>query len=214
MNAVRTFVFLLIFTGLLSPVMAQDDDDNDGPTSGTLSEQFENMKSISTTYRSPNNNQNYKVVKVSRLDEFFRNVRDSLQKNDGIMAEKTETIEKQETRISTLETQLGEQEKAVTDSEYDTRHIEVLGMDIEKGSYKTMNWVIILALIIILAFFLYKYKESNKVAVQKKSEYDTLEENFNVFKQNARDKEIKLKRELQTELNRNEELNQKLSTRK
>ncbi|MFA0963621.1 hypothetical protein AB9P05_17585 [Roseivirga sp. BDSF3-8] len=208
MNGVRLFSLFLLFSFLAFGAVAQDTETQEEAPSNTLSDQFQEMKSSSNSY------QDYKVVKISKLNEFFRNVQDSLSQNDDLLLELRQTIEDQETRINELQEQLSSEQEMVQASEYDTKHIKVAGIDLEKGTYITTNLVIILVLVIILLFFFYKFKESRKVAVQKKTEYGTLEEEFNDFKQKSREKEIKLKRELQTELNRNEELNQKLASKK
>lgn len=206
MNGVRLFSLFLLLTGITFQAVAQDAE-GEAP-SNTLSDQFQEMKSSSNSY------QDYKVVKISKLNEFFRNVQDSLSQNDDTLIELRQTIEDQNTRLDELQQQLAAQQEAVEASDYDTKHINVAGIDLEKGTYITTNLVIIVVLVVILLFFFYKFKESRKVAVQKKSEYGTLENEFNDYKQKAREKEIKLKRELQTEMNRNEELNQKLAGRK
>ncbi|MGB3181107.1 MAG: hypothetical protein WBB45_06935 [Cyclobacteriaceae bacterium] len=206
MNSVRFITTLLLLIGLSFQVVAQEDQVEE--SGNTLSDQFQEVKKTSNNY------QDYEVVKITKLNAFFRNVQDTLNRKDEKLTELSNTIENQNTRLDDLQNQITSQDEAVKASEYDTRHINVFGIDMEKGSYITTNLVIIFILVVILLFFYYKFKESRKVATQKKSEYSTLEEDFNVFKQNARDKEIKLKRELQTELNRNEELNQKLGARK
>jgi predicted PurR-regulated permease PerM len=206
MNSMRFITLFLLLVGLSFQVVAQDEETEE--TGNNLSDQFQDMKNTSNNY------QDYEVVKTSKLNTFFRNVQDTINEKDQKLVELSKTIDDQNARLSDLQKQIASQDESIKASDYDTKHINVFGIDMEKGSYITTNLVIILILVIILLFFWYKFKESRKVAVQKKNEYNTLEGDFNDFKQNARDKEIKLKRELQTELNRNEELNQKLSARK
>ncbi|WP_017731025.1 hypothetical protein [Nafulsella turpanensis] len=194
------FYFLLI--GMSSTAYAQDEPT--GPP--TLEEQFRSMKSASNSY------QEYKVVKETLLDQFYSNVRDSLSTIRQDILEAQNKISAQQQEITRLQDELEEQQLAVEDSQYDIEHIEFLGIDVQKATYSTIVWSIIGILLIILAIAIYKYKSSNKVAVKKKNEYETLDTEFNEFKIRAREKETRLMRDLQTERNAVEELNQRLSS--
>lgn len=195
-------IFYFLMIGMGSTAFAQDEPT--GPP--TLEEQFRSLKDESNSY------QEYKVVRETLLDQFYSNVRDSLItiRQDILDAQNKITAQQQE--ITRLQEELEERQLAVEDSQYDIEHIEFLGIDVQKTTYSTIVWSIIAILLIILAVAIYKYKSSNKVAVKKKNEYESLDNEFNEFKIRSREKETRLMRDLQTERNAVEELNQRLAS--
>lgn len=172
----------------------------------TLEEQFRSMKNVSNTY------QDYKVVRETLLNQFYNNVRDSINDYQQEIAEAQQRIEAQQQEINRLQNELQEREEAVAEAQHGIEHIQVLGINIRKDTYNFIVWGIILVLLIVLAVAILKYKSSNKVAVKKRNEYDNLDQEFNEFKLRSREKETRLMRELQTERNTVEDLNQRLAT--
>ena len=186
-----------------SLVIAQDD----APVvDNSLNAQFNELKNRSNSY------QEYKVVRVVSLDNFWKNVEDSLAAVHKEILEANNAIAAQNKKLDSLHQTLEAREEALEKSEYDIAHLQVLGMDVQKDSYVSFTWGVFFVLLLILAIAFAKYKSSNKVAVEKKSDYEELSQELNDYKQKAREKEIKLMRELQTERNTIEELNQKIAT--
>lgn len=172
----------------------------------SLSGQFNNLKERSNSY------QEYKVVKLTSLNEFWNNVEDSLAAVQREIIIANNEILMQKSRLDSLNQTLNAREEELQKSEYDIAHLTVLGMDIQKESYVTFTWGVFFVLLLLLAIAIAKYRSSNKVAVEKKADFEGLSEELNECKQKAREKEIKLMRELQTERNHIEELNQKIAT--
>jgi uncharacterized protein HemX len=88
--------------------------------------------------------------------------------------------------------------------------LSVFGLDINKQLYVILSWVVILALGILAGVFVFLYKKSKVVTDQKIQAYDEISQEYKEYKQNAREREIRIKRELQTEANKVEELNQQI----
>lgn len=204
MNLKKIFtVFLFILLGLSPLAMAQDTPLAE-PQENTLQQQFRTLKERSNNY------QEYKVVKENLLDQFYSNVRDSINTAQQRIQEAQNTIQAQQQEIARLQQEVEERQQAVEQSEYEIAHTQFLGIDVEKETYNFIVWGIILALLVVVAVAFMKYKSSNKVAVKKRNEYDALEEEFNEYKARSREKETRLMRDLQTERNAVEELNQRL----
>lgn len=175
-----------------------------GESSNTLSQQFNALKTNSNSY------QEYKVVKLTSLNAFWDNVNDSIAAVQKEIIIANNNILSQQRKLDSLINTLEAREAALEKSEYDIANLNVLGMDIQKESYVNFTWGVFFVLLLLLGIAIAKYRSSNKVAVEKKSDFDALNNELNECKQKSREKEIKLMRDLQTERNHVEELNQKI----
>ncbi len=167
-----------------------------GAQAQTLDEQFQDMKKKAYTYKE------YKNVKEVDLNSFWNVVQDSLKTKDQAYATAQGTIKEQNQKINELNSTISTQKATIDEKEFDTQHISVLGMDMGKETYKLFNTVTIIALLFLLGVLFYQFKSSQKIAVSKKKDYDKLSEEFEEYKRNALEKQMKLRRELQTERNR------------
>lgn len=198
----KIYIIFLLLWGFSVPVAFGQN----APTPNTLEEQFRTLK------ESSNNYQEYKVVRETSLNQFYNNVRDSIYTAKQNILQAKNKINEQQQEIERLNEEVDSRQQALEQSEYEIAHTQLLGIDIEKETYNYLVWGIILILLIILAVAILKYKSSNRVAVKKKNEYEKLDQEFNDFKTRSREKEIKLMRDLQTERNTVEELNQRLAS--
>lgn len=204
MKSLKVTLLIGIFFLTQSFVVAQDAE-TEVVEDNSLTAQFNALKAKSNSY------QEYKVIKVVSLNSLWKNVEDSLAAIHKEILEANNEIAGQNQKLDSLKNKLEAREKALEKSEYDIAHLQVLGMDVEKDSYVSFTWGVFFVLLLILAIAIAKFKSSNKVAVEKKADYEELSQELNDYKQKAREKEIKLMRELQTERNTIEELNQKIA---
>lgn len=211
MNRKRLFSLALAFLmGSFTLVNAQDTATEtvpatQEPTAVTLNDQFEQLK------RKSNSWEDYKVIKKFKLNDFWKVVQDSLQASKTDILQKQIKIGEQQSDIDKLEVTLKEKEEALAENDYLITHINVLGLDFQKDTYVYMNFGIIITLLILIGLGYIRYNKSNKTAADKKNELEALEKEFFDFKQTAREREAKIKREMQTEMNRAEELERKLA---
>lgn len=204
-----TFLSFAIFFFLGSAeIMAQDIPADSVELSNTLYHQFQDMKDKSNRY------QEYKVVKEVFLDTFWKSVQDSISEVKIDLTEAQAKIKEQNNKLDTLRQEIENQANMVEKSEYERAHITVMGVDMLKENYKFLNWGIIIGLILVLAIAIFKYNNSNKVAVDKRRQYESINNELNDYKQDVRERETKLRRELQTERNKVEELYQKIASLK
>ncbi|RNI21843.1 hypothetical protein [Rufibacter latericius] len=207
-------VFVLMTGQAQTPAPAKD------RTRYTLQQQFSALKFKSSTEMKYN--QPHKVVKQANLDAFFKNVQDTLRarkqsiKNAGKetavkLAQTQKELADQKLQVQALQEVNAQKEKQIQQGAHDVASLSVLGIDMDKQVYVIVSLVIILALAAIAAAFAFMYKNSNRVTEEKIRAYDELTEEFKTHKQLAREKEIKLKREQQSEANKVEELKQQLA---
>jgi DNA repair exonuclease SbcCD ATPase subunit len=204
-NKLFALILAVVF-GLSTLGYAQDaTTTSPDPSSQTLDEQFEHIKSTSNSW------EDYKVIKKYRLNDFWKVVQDSVSAHQTEILQAQLKIGEQQTEIAELQNKQKELEKALAENEYMISHINVLGINFEKNTYVYINFGIIAALLLVMGIGYIRYNKSNKLAAEKKKNFDKLEEEFFNFKQTAREREAKIKREMQTEMNRAEELKRKLT---
>ncbi|MEN7546718.1 hypothetical protein AAG747_02285 [Rapidithrix thailandica] len=187
----------------------QKKQEDEEPTAfGSLDDHFKYLKDKSNNYET------YKVIKKNRLESFWNVVTDSVHELKGKLDEANQKIVAQQSNIEQLNGNLKTRDQALEESNYYSDHIKVIGIDFSKGSYITMNFVVIIVLIAAVGVIFYRFRDANMVATEKRKEYDDIVENFEEYKKQAREKQIKLKRDLQTELNTVEELKQEITALK
>ena len=182
-------------------VFAQDDN---APESNSLDDQFNELK------KSSNNYQDYKVVKKVSLDRFWSSVADTLEENNAEIKNLKEEVKSLKAEVSSLKSQVSERDESLAEQKSLIDNMEFLGVPISKSTYKTLTWIIIFALLLIAVILYFRYNKANKVTVETRKEFESLQNEFDAHRQKSRENETKIKRDLQTELNRVEELKMKL----
>ena len=212
-----SFILVVMFTAVQAQNAAPQ---KVVPAKNSLSSQFNNLKDKANSYNE--NGQQYKVVNVATLNKFYSSVTDSLQVigkkladarkgADKELIEARANVAAQEKQLKTLTEETARKEQEVQKSQHLINNISFFGVDMGKQFYVILNSVIIVGLLIVLAIIMMQYKSSKSVAVEKQKAFNDIDSEFNEYKKAARERELKLKREMQTEFNRAEELNQQLT---
>jgi len=207
-------VFLLLTSAPAQPVAPVKSPSN------ALQYQFNSLKSRSSSYREFN--QDYKVIQVKRLDTFWQNVQDSLKAREqnirqaGRATEKAlvqarQDLDGQKAELQSLKEANAQKEQQIKQTAHNVNSLSVLGLDVNKQVYVVISWIIILGLLIMAAVFSYLYKKSKVITNEKIKAFEEVNQEFTVHKQSARERELKIKRDLQTEANRVAELNQEIA---
>lgn len=202
----RTFMLRLLLIGMLG-VSLQGLSLQDAlaqaatpATPSTLREQFIFLKEESNTYKDK------KIIRETELNQFWTNVRDSLAQVHQQLARTKNNIDAQEAEIDTLNARLESQREMVEESEHASTHISVLGIDILKNNFLSFFWITASILTLLLLGALYQYRNSRMVTSKTQYNLRAIQRELEDFRKKSLEKERKLRRELQTERNRVEEL--------
>ncbi|WP_299162903.1 tRNA (guanine-N1)-methyltransferase [uncultured Tenacibaculum sp.] len=189
-------LFVFIFT---QSIIAQNTSKIEQPN--TVENQFKKL------YKNSNNYQIYKVIKKNEFLSLQKNILDSVKviKKDAVskqlkINEQLKNITSLQTKIDTLKSNLSvsiEKEDAIS----------FIGIPLKKSAYNSILWSIIGALLFGLAFFIYRFKNSNTVTKETKDLLIDVEHEFEQYKRNSIDKEQKLRRQLQDEINKQRGVN-------
>ena len=164
--------------------------------SGSVNNQFENLIKNSNKY------QDYKVVKLNWLLKLKSNINDSILASKEEILNATNTINNQKQKIDSLNTSFSTTKNEIATLKTQITTISFLGIDFEKGLFKTIMLSIIGGLILFLLFFISKFKQSISVTKQTKSNLKEVEDEYEEHRKKALEREQKVMRRLQDELNK------------
>lgn len=163
---------------------------------GSVKNQFDYLIDKSNRY------QDYKVVKINWLNILKSNVTDSLSVSKKTILNSYTEINSQKTTIDSLKISLINSKNDITTLTTEKQSISLVGVQLGKSFFKTLLFSIIGVLTFLLALFIYKYKQSNSITFQAKQALKEIEEEFDIHRKKALEREQKVMRKLQDELNK------------
>ena len=119
-----------------------------------------------------------------------------------IFSVSNKTIEEQKLKIENLKAELNNTQNNLNQVTEEKDQISFFGIATDKGTYQTIMWVIVFALVLILVFFIYKYKQSNVLTKEAKKNLAENEAEFDEYRKKSLEKQQKLGRQLQDEKNK------------
>jgi ABC-type multidrug transport system fused ATPase/permease subunit len=189
------YFFLLLLTNV---ALSQEPnpESNSASIDGTLANQFDYV------IQKSNNFQEYKVVKRDYLMLLKKNSLDSV----GRFKNELVSLKSQFSNHASIVAQLNDTLKA-TNEELKTLktaqdNVSLFGSPISKTNYNIVMWGIVIVLFLILIVFLFQLKSAKSIAHEVKNNVEKIEEEFEDYKHKALEKEQKLGRQLQDEINK------------
>lgn len=148
----------------------------------------------------------FRMVKAYQVENFWKAVQDTLRENNDALVAVQKRSAGFEGEIAKLQSTITQKEGAVQEMQFAATHISFIGMDIEKAKFiwmvaATLTGLFVLAFLAFLAF-----RVSLRSAAESRMLYDELSRDFDTYKRNTVEKEVKLYRELQDYRNRLTEL--------
>jgi preprotein translocase subunit SecF len=163
---------------------------------GTLESQFEYLVEKSARW------EDFKVIKLKNIEKLKENVTDSIQENLMKISAAQEAILTHNQEIERLKEELDKAQMYLSKLQEEKDSISFLGMFLEKSTYKNLMYAVSAGLLVFMLFFLYRFRQSNSITAQIKETLNEIQEEFTSFKKRSLEKEQKLARELQNELNK------------
>ena len=143
------------------------------------------------------------AVKYTSLLTLKANVLDSLNTTYVLLNASEKTVENQKKEIDDLKSQLSITQKILNNTEAEKNNMVFLGIQLNKLNYYVLTWVIISALLALLLFFILKFKGSNALTKAAKLKLEEVESEFEEHRRVALEREQKVRRQLQDEINKN-----------
>ena len=162
----------------------------------SMQEQYQELYKNSSTWEE------YKMIKLNALNQFWSVVTDTLNQNQQTISAANDQISELNGQLAEIKTQLASSEVALEESQSLNNSISFVGQQMSKTAYNILVWLIIIALIVGIGAVFLMFQRSNTVTMQTRRTFENLEREYYEHKDMAREKQIKLRRELQTALNK------------
>ncbi|WP_204345471.1 tRNA (guanine-N1)-methyltransferase [Psychroserpens algicola] len=198
MKFFKTLLLTTITVFSLSSTWAQTsgDDEKLSLNSGTIDNQFEYV------IRRSNSWQDYKTVKKTWLYALKAHTIDSLKAVHKDLKDTQAIVDTQAKEIEDLKANLSNTKVELDNTIAEKDSIKLFGMPMTKPNYSMILWSIVGVLSALLLFFIYKYRNSNAVTKQAKKSLAETEEEFEEHRRVALEREQKVRRQLQDEINK------------
>lgn len=195
-------ISILICTlfALQAPVQAQQEEEQLSLDGGTIESQFEYLYKRSGNYTA--DGKRYEVVRLNNLNKIRQNIMDTINKANKTEAELKTTITTHEASIAALNKQLDDTKQSLNAVTEEKDSISLLGATVSKGTYNFILWTMIAALLLLLLLFIYKFRNSNYLTQEAKTKLSDLEIEYENHRRRALEREQKISRQLQDEINK------------
>lgn len=199
----KVLKILFIVMGLLSFNLQSAQENEEEELSldrGPISSQFEYIFVKSGNYRA--DGVRYEVVREANLIKLGQNVTDTINALTKRTAELNTTITGHEETIDGLNKKLAETTDNLTSVTEEKDSMSFLGIMVSKGTYNFILWTIISGLLLLLLFFIYKFRSSNILTQEAKQALSEVETEYEDHRRRALEREQKISRQLQDEINK------------
>jgi len=194
------FIVMALLSFNLHFAQETEEDDNLSLDQGPISSQFEYVSKKSGNYRA--DGVRYEVVKELNLEKLRQNVLDSINAINKKVNELNGTITGHVETIGSLNKKLEETTNKLVEVTEEKDSMSFLGIMVSKGTYNFILWTIIVALLLFLLFFIYKFRNSNILTQEAKSTLAEVETEYEDHRRRALEREQKISRQLQDEINK------------
>src|SRR5690606_10354352 len=163
---------------------------------GTIENQFLELNNISR------NQDQHKLIRRANLDQVRANVADTLSVYKKELHDLKEQFKEHETLKSSLQDSIGMLKTKIKEYENSQNTIGFLGMEFSKTSYNVVVWSLIIVLLLIVFILFQRLISLNMTTKEAKTRVNEIQEEFDKHRKKALEKEQKLMRQLQDEINK------------
>lgn len=196
-----TLILLCSFNTLQAQTETSDEDDKLSLDNSTINNQFEYVLQKSGDFRGTNGSM-YEAVKRSMLTTLQAHTNDTLKTLRKDLADTQAMVKTQANEISELKTNLSNTQASLEKTTNEKNNMSLFGLQMSKSSYNVLMWSIIGILLAMLMLFIYKYKNSHVITKEAKKALKEIEVEFEEHRKTALEREQKVRRQLQDELNK------------
>jgi len=187
---IKKLLLLSLFIITSATLLAQDN---------SLENQFTEVINKSNSYKE------FKVIEKVKINSLKSSVLDSVSSMNKNIKSISEENGQQKSTIIKLRNDLNTSQNNLSESKENEDAIKVLGIITKKSTYNIINFSIIAVLLLTIFILVYKFNNSNRVTKMTTTNLKENEEEFEGFRQRSLEREQKLRRKLQDEVNKNKD---------
>ncbi|WP_235954902.1 hypothetical protein [Cyclobacterium salsum] len=191
-----TFFLFTLFIAFQAATFAQGESaETETAENGTIQEQFENLKRISSNY------QEYKVIKRAELDQLQATILDSTQRYQNEIQELKRSLSENNNQVTQLNSELAETREELARAIEERDSFSIFGFLLHKQFYNNLVWGVIVLLLLVLIISFIQFKRGHKITAETQQTLEDLREEFDQHRRNTLERERKLNRQLVDALN-------------
>lgn len=164
--------------------------------SGTIDSQFIYLNRISRSQEG------FKLIRPANLGIVRKNVADSLTAQRNRIYETEQQLGVLRNELNGVRDSLRHAQEEVQRIQKAIDDISFLGTDLKKSTYHAFVWSLIAVLVLFILITFVRFKRGNAQALEARNTLHELQEEFELHRKKSLEKEQKLKRELQDEINK------------
>jgi hypothetical protein len=202
MKILKQIVFIFFLGQVCTNIQAQEEQlQKQTINDGSINDQFEFVMKKSYNWKDEKR-QSYEVIKRDMILTLKNHTLDSLNALQTKLDSTKNTVSDQKNEINILKTDLAKTQDKLDSVNKEKDSMVLLGLQMSKLMYNLLMWSIIAVLLILLLTFVYKFKRSNVLTKASKSDLTELEAEFEEHRRIALEREQKVRRMLQDEINK------------
>ncbi len=198
-------LFVLVLSCLISSTAfsqaSTPKDDTLSLDKSTIENQFEYILNTSGNFKGTNG-QAYEAVKLKTFLALKSHTLDSLKTVHKNLVETQAVVKTQEIEISNLKANLDKTKLNLESTNTEKNNMALFGLQMSKANYNVLMWSIIGGLLALLLLFIFKFKNSNTITKKANADLIEIEEKFDEHRKTALEREQKVRRQLQDEINK------------
>jgi len=162
----------------------------------TIENQFDNLYKKSSSY------QEYKVISKELFQNLKLQTLDSIELYKKQLAEEKALLKIEKLNLSSLKAKESKTQTALKNAIQNENTVSLFGSPVSKTNYSLFLWSLILMLLCSLIYFIFKYKNNIFLTNAAKIQLKEAEEELAIQLKKALEREQKLRRQLQDEINK------------
>lgn len=164
--------------------------------SNTLENQFDKINKVSTNYLT------YKVISKIGFQNLKTNVLDSLKASKQLVLEKESLLRAEKENNEKTKATLAKTEQKLESALDKENSISLFGSQVSKVTYSVILWGLVIIFFLGMLFFIFKFFKNNVITKNAENSLITVEEELEDHRKKSLEREQKLRRQLQDEINK------------
>ena len=190
------FLIILFITASLSGFSQEIVNEQEIKEDTSIKGQFDKIYRISTTY------QVYKVISKDKYQSLKKNVLDSIKNLETQISNKENLLKSEREKITKTNELLSKTQADLVASNKKENSISLFGIQLSKIKYNLLLWSIIIISLLLLFYFIFKFSRSNILTKEAQNNLLEVEQEFEQHRKKSLEREQKLRRQLQDEINK------------